>query len=377
MPWLIKNQDTLEECLFFVHVPRCGGTSLMHHFDLQRKVTKGRSLWGKLGMAVFFSRYKTLESANFPFFTWGNAFAAFVFAPGLYLIIVGFTGLGILMVIFSVILFLMLTVIFTAPVIGRFPFVHHCYLIFVHYILCRFMESIPWCTGTNKTGYIMHLTAQKLLAYKYVTAEEMEKVCSMAIVRNPYARMVSIYSYNRFGEWETFRHFVEDWYKNVTKAYREQGEMEEWYTPCHAIPQFEYTHFEGKPLVRSIIKQEELKLLKSLKESPTAALPQDLTITNLPTIVREALVSMPHANQRKIAKKWFDYYDQRTLDLVYEMYEKDFEVFGYSPHLQQRPDLKMPHNACISESTDTLDIEIGVKLSGTETTTTTSLTQSN
>jgi Sulfotransferase family len=352
MPWLIKDQQLpLSECLFFVHVPRCGGTSLMYHFDLPSKVQTGRSLWGRLGMAVFFSRYKTLEKANFPVVTWGNAFAAACLMPGIYLVSSNtagtLLGIGLILVVSSVVLFLLLTVVFTAPVIGRFACIHRAYLVFVHYVLCRFMESIPWCTGTNKTGYIMHLTAHKLISYQYVTAEEMEKVCSMAIVRNPYSRMVSIYSFNRFGEWESFGHFIDDWYKNVTKAYRERGEMEEWYTPSHAIPQFEYTHFEGKQLVRSIVKQEDLKYLKATvdtesNDSAAVPYPNNSTVANLPTLVRNALLGMPHTNQRKLAKKWYDYYDQRTLDLVYEIYEKDFEVFGYGPVLTQRPDLKPP-----------------------------------
>jgi hypothetical protein len=188
----------------------------------------------------------------------------------------------------------------------------------------------------------MHLTAHKLLSYKYVTAQEMEKVNSMAIVRNPYSRMVSIYSYNRFfGEFESFAHFLDDWYKNVTKAYREKGELEEWYTPCHAIPQFEYTHWQGQQLVHSIVKQEELKDLKH----PPDQLPPESSVAGLPEIVRDALLGMPHSNQRRIAKKWYDYYDQRTLDMVYEMYQKDFEVFGYCPVLKQRPDLQPPANA--------------------------------
>lgn len=322
---------------------------------------QGRSLWGKLGMAVFFSRYKTLESNNFPVFTWGNAFAGCLFVPGLYFIIADyFPRLGILLVIAAVVLFLLLTIVFTAPVIGRFPFVHRCYLVFVHYILCRFMESIPWCTGTNKTGYIMHLTAHKLLSYDYVTAEEMERVCSMAIIRNPYSRMVSIYTYNRFGEWESFQHFVEDWYKNVTKAYRERRELEEWYTPCHAIPQFEYTHFDGRQLVKSIVKQEDLKCLKAASESPVS---QDTTVSNLPSIVRSALIGMPHTNQRNISKKWYDYYDQRTLELVYEIYQTDFDVFNYCPVLPKRPDL-LPPAAAVQHANCRSDCALRSSLDG-------------
>jgi hypothetical protein len=187
----------------------------------------------------------------------------------------------------------------------------------------------------------MHLTAAKLLSYGYISAEEMEKVCSMAIVRNPYSRMISVYNYNKFGPYESFPHFVRDWYNNMHRAYRETGEMDEWTTPCHVIPQFEFTHFRGKQLVQSIVKQEELKLLKT-KEDASKAIQQDSTVSDLPDLVRDALLGMPHANSRKTTKKWFEYYDQETLDLTYEMYQHDFVVFNYSPELAQRTDLKPP-----------------------------------
>ena len=305
---------------------------------------KGRSLWGKFGMTVFFARYKVLESTNFPVVTWGNFFAALLIPPGIYLLFnLPLSGLGMAFVVVSALLMFLFTFVFTAPTISRVTIVRRCYLIFVHHILCRAMESLEWCTGTNRTGYIMHLTAHKLLAYQYVSAEEMRQVCSLAIVRNPYARMVSLYHYNRFGRWETFAHFVEDWHKRVFKPYRETGVLEEWFTACHAIPMYEFTHSHGKQLVRSIVKQEELKYLKTVEGTPMAVA-QDSTVADLPDVVRNALLGMPHTNQRKTAMKWYDYYDQRTLDLVHEMYSKDFVVFEYNPVLEQRPDLKDPRN---------------------------------
>jgi hypothetical protein len=346
MPWLIKDIDgDLSRSLFFVHVPRCGGTSLLHHFGVFEKSRKHKHLLGKFGLMVFAARYQALEKANFPIWTYGNFFAVLLFVPpGIYL--VGFTPhtwAGVFLLSVSVFLIWFFTVIFTAPVICRIPFVHRCFLIFSHYVACRSMESIEWCTGTNKTGYINHLTAHKLLAYNYLSIEEMNNVCSMAIVRNPYSRMVSIYHYNKFGNCESFAHFVEDWYRNVTKHYRETGELEEWFTPCHAIPQFEYTHIEGKQVVRSIVKQEELKYLKTKDDRPKA-IQQDSTVVDLPDLVRDALLGMPRTNMRTSDKKWYDYYDQRTLDLVHEMYEKDFYVFKYDPILHQRPDLQAPAN---------------------------------
>jgi hypothetical protein len=441
--------------LFFVHVPRCGGTSLMHYYELPRKIYTyyQYNIWKRLGMYAFFSRYKTLEQYNFPVWTSGNAFAVMITIVGIYFMIDTKNNyipynLGVLLIFFGITLFILLTIVFTAPVIGRFSFIHHAYLLFVHYVLCQFMECTPYCTGTNKTGYIMHLTAHKLLyTYQYVTIPQWNIACSMAIIRNPYSRMISIYTYNRFGEWESFTHFVNDWYHNVCRYYRTNRICDEWYTPCHAIPQFEYTHYQGKPLVKSIIKQEELKYLKDVyrthltpnqplatstiktkltpsttqlnnaynnvnRESdseessnhdndknhhgnvvvvdddhptdhpnpphndhrmimmasgedtaetrPTLAdgvtTTTDMTesvhisssksasIQNLPDTVRDALIHMPHSNQRLLSKgKWYDYYTQHTLNLVYEIYYEDFNYFHYNPILVQRPDLQPPH----------------------------------
>jgi hypothetical protein len=318
MPWLTKDKPTLEEKLFFVHVPRCGGTSLMHHFDVPVKCLEGRSFWGRMGMKIFFHRYKVLETANFPILTFGNIIALVLMALSVLCSSTQYEErfnlfvLSVCLAVGSLLFFLCFSFVFTAPTIGRFHYVRRCYLILVHYVLCRFMESIDWCTGTNRTGYMMHLTAAKLLSYGYISAEEMQKVCSMAIVRNPYSRMVSVYNYNKFGPYESFPHFVRDWHNRMHRAYRETGEMDEWYTPCHAIPQFEFTHFQGKQLVQSIVKQEELKLLKT-KEDSTKAIQEDSTVADLPDIVRDALLGMPHTNSRKTSKKWFDYYDQGVL----------------------------------------------------------------
>lgn len=347
MPWLVKNKDRPEQELFFVHVPRCGGTSLMHHFDVPRKALREKSLIGKIFLSVFFNRYKILESANFPVWTWGNFVSLILVITGVALLSLSgsiidsviATSIGGVAIGAGIFISVSLTFLFTAPVIGRVTIIHRAYLIFVHHILCRLLESRQWVTGTNMYGYLMHLTAGKLLAYKYVTVEQMNSICTMAIVRNPYSRFVSMYSYNRFLN-ESFPHFCKAWYK-VMKNYREKGHLEEWYTPCHAIPQFEYTHYDGRQLVRSIVKQEELKYLKTEDDRPKA-IQQDSTVADLPDIVRDALLGMPRTNQRKTNKKWFDYYDQETLDLVYEMYADDFDVFKYNPVLEQRPDLKAP-----------------------------------
>merc|ERR1712087_539123 len=68
----------------------------------------------------------------------------------------------------------------------------------------------------------------------------------------------------------------------------------------------------------------------------------DDTTLNLPSAVHQALVEMPHDNSRKTTVPWYELYDQNTLELVYEMYHHDFDVFGYDIDLKQRPDLHAP-----------------------------------
>lgn len=336
MPWLEKGNENPSDNLLFVHVPRCGGTSLMKSHDVPHKATEGVSFMNRLGMGLFFQRYKLLESTNFPMWTNGNAVCVVIFCLGIYLR----SSVGAFLMFGSFVMLIGLTFVFVAPTIARIPPIRRAYLLLVQYPMNRMMESIEYITGTNIHGYLPHLTAHKMLNYGYVTPEEMEAVSSMAIVRNPYSRMVSIYMYNRFGPYETFSHFMQGWYKAL-KNYRETGEMEEWYTHCHCIPQFEYTHFEGKQLVQSIVKQEELKYLKN-KDTRDLAAKEDSTVLDLPDTVRDALLGMPHDNKRTTKKSWYDYYTQETLDMAYRMYKLDFDVFGYSPILSQRPDLKSP-----------------------------------
>ena len=94
-------------------------------------------------------------------------------------------------------------------------------------------------------------------------------------------------------------------------------------------------------MVQSVVKQEELKYLKT-KDGAQEAMKQDSTISDLPDIVRDALVGMPHTNSRKTSQKWYDLYDQESMDLTYELYKFDFEVFGYDTSIKERPDLNSP-----------------------------------
>ena len=341
MPWLLKKEGEYgDENLFFVHVPRCGGTSLMKSHHVPEKAMIGRSLWGKLGLWTFFHRYAAFEKANFPIWSNGNAGCAIIILVALSLLAVDdvkYRTVSSWLIAVATCFFFGLTFFFTAPTIARFTSCRRMYLVLNHHVLCRFMESLTYITGTNKLGYLNHLTAKKLLENNYCTDQEI-KDYTLAIVRNPYSRMVSIYMYNRFGPLESFDHFVRSWYNKTSKHYRETGDTSEWSTPCHVFPMYEYTHVDGKKVVRSVVKQEELKLLKDLSSSEA----QESSVANLPKVAEDALLGMPHDNKRKTTKPWWSYYTQETLEMTYKLYAEDFDTFDYSPILEQRPDLRSP-----------------------------------
>lgn len=125
MPWLIQstksNPIPLPSHLFFIHVPRCGGTSLMTHFDIPQKVLNARGPLRQMAMRYFFLRYKTLESANFPIKTKENGACLVLLVIAWAVRSVALAGLAIGVSLFT-------TVVCTAPVIGRITPVHRWYL---------------------------------------------------------------------------------------------------------------------------------------------------------------------------------------------------------------------------------------------------------
>mmetsp|Transcript_5440 Transcript_5440/g.11451 ORF Transcript_5440/g.11451 Transcript_5440/m.11451 type:complete len:514 (+) Transcript_5440:915-2456(+) len=390
--------------LLFVHVPRTGGTSLTKAHGVASRAVKSAPWKHKWGMALFFYSYGSWERANFPVWSGYNAVCAVMVAWNLCLrwfvalpedhhhndddeaLSAAILRLCKTSAGFNTCFFLLasffFSFVFVAPCIGRFLLVRRLFLVTVHYIFFGSMDSREWITGTNIHGYLLHLTAHKMLAYGYVTPEELETAVSVSVVRNPYSRMVSLYMYNRLGPGESFSAFVDSWYETL-RDYRESGVVEEWQTHCHALPQFEYTHFEGHQLVQCVVKLEELgDLVRTGDEGTRAGIVannDDDGANNHeqstggddgaapsppigaarekppPEAVRQAVSGMPHVNQRKTPKPWYEYYDQATLNKTYELYGTDFTVFEYRTTIDERPDLLGPsalaEGVCVDDNT--------------------------
>ncbi len=77
MPWLVKDEKDASKNLLFIHVPRCGGTSLSHQFQLEQKARRAFDqsffLWKwyhKIGMVYFFYRVSCGPGQCWPSRVW-------------------------------------------------------------------------------------------------------------------------------------------------------------------------------------------------------------------------------------------------------------------------------------------------------------------
>mmetsp|Transcript_21905 Transcript_21905/g.41050 ORF Transcript_21905/g.41050 Transcript_21905/m.41050 type:complete len:424 (+) Transcript_21905:589-1860(+) len=325
MPWLEKDEVLL------IHVPRCGGTSLTKHHKVVAQATKGLDLYHKVGLKYYFYRYGLLESANFPLKSFENLFVLTQITVGLIIFYYATPGLAFPYVMWGMATstFLASTFIWTAPVLMRTRVLRRLLMFLQSKVLCGFGGDTRFLIGTNEKAYLLHLTAPRAVRFGYVTDEQMSR-CAFSIVRNPYSRAVSIYEYNK-RPCESFESFWRKSQVEYEKYYIKKGSTECVDIYCHLIPMFEYTHRNNQQLISTVIKQEELKSL----------LASDFSGSTIPDKIQAALKGVPHANSRKKSKPWQNYYNQATLDIVYSMFKRDFEVFDYPINIPTRKDISV------------------------------------
>jgi hypothetical protein len=358
---LIQERDapSPEEALLFVHIPRSGGTSLNDDFKVPEQTRRGRNCLHRGLLMYFFYRYRLLEKSNFPFRSYENMYVccsltvAIILAIGFIIKIrlqdedghllpwahplncerVGLCLMPYLMMGSGSFTFIVSTFVATAPSL-RVDLLRRFYLWFWH-LTGAYSTSV--ISGTNKNGFLMHLTAEEMQRHGYVTEEQFARVSSFAIVRNPYARMVSVYMYNRLGRCESFPVYIQRCYRAYLKlcAKGQWGTLRgsgEWGVFCHRLPAHAFTHDREKQLVGHVVRMEEIALLSPQLASRAAApriLHRDPKQPELPPVVRRAILGMSRTNARPLQKPWQEYYDPHTAALVLEMYRRDFELFGY------------------------------------------------
>lgn len=140
-----------------------------------------------------------------------------------------------------------------------------------------------------------------------VSDNALERFFVFAVIRNPWARFISLSIY--FGI--PFKEFVE----KFEQLRASNSELDE-----HALPLHLYTHNQGCRFADFLCRQECLQYDMNLVFDRIGL----------------GRITIPHANKAK-KRKYNCHYDDRAITLVRKTYKKDFEAFGYP----LAPDVKM------------------------------------
>jgi hypothetical protein len=177
--------------------------------------------------------------------------------------------------------------------------------------------------------WLAHLTYSEYLEYGYMSKELMDSYFKFTVVRNPFSRMESIYKYRGYNHVLNFSGFI----RNVIE--RQMKEKGPFY--YFIRPQFDYlADKDGEIAVNKIIHLEDFEKIKDL------FLRLNISINDVPHVNKTAKKGIFNAMKKRIrlAKEGvFGFrmvatgrvvWSQNDIDLVKELYQKDFDSFGYS-----------------------------------------------
>jgi hypothetical protein len=194
---------------------------------------------------------------------------------------------------------------------------------------------------------LAHLIARDYTRHHYLSHDLFTCYTTFAVVRNPWARAVSIYRYLDANE--SFSDFIENRLTQSLAA----GEMDTnfWFFR----PQIDYvTDAHGKIIVDRILNFENLgdeferlsaeiglkTKLRHVNKSKPGTIRRDTTaapISRYQTLLTEARRTLATArrrigafNKRTTGKSWRDFYNEHTHSKVAALYADDIERFGYS-----------------------------------------------
>jgi len=158
-------------------------------------------------------------------------------------------------------------------------------------------------------AYLQHATPAMMR--DHIDAEIFDRYFKFSVVRNPFSRLISVYNYNRnlanrHGSFEAF-----------VLALKTAYDVDNQYSSGHPTAQYCYTQIDGEDVCDLVLHVE--KLPKAFKAVQRA--------TNL----RRDLI---HANKSHgldwDRKPTHQSYSHEMRIALLEVYQKDFELFGYN-----------------------------------------------
>ena len=179
---------------------------------------------------------------------------------------------------------------------------------------------------------LAHLTSQEYVTRKYLPQEMFDRYFKFSFVRNPWGRMVSIYSYLGFDKKYEFKTFM-------TQVFRQEvWEDQYWFVR----PQCDFLYSDNDELLVDFVGrfenlQGDFNVVCEKLKLPLIDLPhvnQSSTAVARPSRwPRRLLNSMhPGKDSRVIPKfkRYQDYYDTETKEVVTELYGRDIALLGYA-----------------------------------------------
>ncbi len=158
-----------------------------------------------------------------------------------------------------------------------------------------------------------HLTLREYLRYRYLTEEQLESYFSFAVVRNPFARVISLFNYLKFAE--NLSDFVQIWLrKQFSYVSSYEQENHGYKGRFHFVrPQRDFvTDADGDIAVKLILPLEDL----------AANFPKVRAATGLSS-------ALPHVNASPKRKATTKDLDDASIAAIHDLYHADFEAFGY------------------------------------------------
>jgi len=144
-------------------------------------------------------------------------------------------------------------------------------------------------------------------------SELVESYFTFAVVRNPYDKFVS--AFENDGSHETGLDFT-SFIKYLVKNHISASDVSVYF-----IPQYKFIS------IKNIILMDDLIRYENIQEDWKRIVDKLNSNTNFTKI--DDYLEVENATPSKMNKSWEEYYTEETKEIVYNMYKKDFELFGY------------------------------------------------
>ena len=158
--------------------------------------------------------------------------------------------------------------------------------------------------------YLQHADIQasiKIHGKPYV-----DSLYKIAFIRNPFARILSAFYYNMWDRKTTFEDFV---LNHLVKQFHRNKE----YSVSHFGEINKYTHYQGKQYVDFLGRLENI----------IADVEKLSRMTNIPLNLK-----IEHKHAKTVSSDIYEHYSEaysdEMVDFVSKLYQKDFELFGYT-----------------------------------------------